>query len=110
MVIPYVEDPKSGQIYVGLLRQWRKLHNTQQPVLGVPRGFTHEYERLNQPVPLTRQEIEELHTQTAFTELQEEMYKGVVVPEMFHCSSGPLPTKKWPSDYLIESRSMKDSL
>lgn len=92
VVVPYVEEPESGQIYVGLLRQWRKLHNTQQPVLGVPRGFALKHERLEQPVPMTRQEVEEIHTRTAFTELWEEMYKGVVVPEMFHRLGPPINT------------------
>src|SRR5215469_10288606 len=46
VIVPYTEEPGTRQIYVGLLWQWRKLHNPNQPVLGVPRGFINEDDQL----------------------------------------------------------------
>src|SRR5437016_4075334 len=39
VVVAYTEEPATGRIYVGVLWQRRVLHNPEQPVLGVPRGY-----------------------------------------------------------------------
>jgi hypothetical protein len=92
VIVPYVEDPAGKQIYIGLLLQWRKLHNAHQAVLGVPRGFALADEQPGQALPLTRQQIEEIHIQTAYTELGEEMFTGVLTPDMLHPLGPPVNT------------------
>lgn len=92
VIVVYTQEPATKQIYVGLLRQWRLLQNTEQPVLAVARGFTIEYDQLQQPSPLTRQALEEIHLQTALTELGEEMFTGTVSPAMLHRLGPPLNT------------------
>lgn len=89
VIVPYVQEPASGQISLGLLRQWRKLHNIHQPVLGIPRGFALDDE---QALPLTRQQIEEVHIRTALTELGEELFTGIVRPDMLHRLGPPVNT------------------
>ena len=92
VIVPYAEEPETKQIYVGLLWQWRILHTPKQPVLAVPRGFTIEYDQLKPPAHMTRKDIEEIHLQTALTELEEEMFTGMVSPDMLHRLGPPLNT------------------
>ncbi|HEY1348811.1 MAG TPA: hypothetical protein VGF67_04210 [Ktedonobacteraceae bacterium] len=93
VIVPYAVEPAGGQIYVGLLRQWRKLHNTEQPVPGVPRGFTLAYEPVEgSSCPLNRPEVEALHIRTACTELEEEMFSGGVAPDMLQRLGPPVNT------------------
>jgi len=92
VIVPYTERPETKQIYVGLLWQWRMLHTPKQPVLGVPRGFIIEYDQLKSPAHMTRKDIEEIHLQTALAELKEEMFTGIVSPDMLHRLGPPLNT------------------
>jgi hypothetical protein len=92
VIVPYVKEPETQQIYVGLLWQWRMLHTPKQPVLGVPRGFTIEYDQLQLSAHMTSKDIEEIHLLTALTELEEEMFTGTVSPDMFYRLGPPLNT------------------
>jgi hypothetical protein len=93
VIVVYTQEPDSRQIYVGLLRQWRMLHNPEQPVLGVARGFAIEADRLHLPTRMEHKAVEEeIHLQTALTELGEEMFTGKISPAMFHRLGPPLNT------------------
>jgi hypothetical protein len=92
VIVAYAEEPETKQIYVGLLLQWRRLHTTKQPVLGVPRGFTIQHNMLERPSQMAQKDIEEIHLQTALVELQEEMFAGMVSPSMLHRLGPPLNT------------------
>jgi len=92
VIVAYAEEPETKRIYVGLLWQWRKLHTTKQPVLAVPRGFTIEHDLPERPSHMAQKDIEEIHLQTALIELKEEMFTGMVSPDMLHRLGPPLNT------------------
>ena len=84
VIVAYTEEPATQRIYVGVLWQRRVLHNPDQPVLGVPRGYAVAGERAQAFSHLAKQDVEQAHLRTALVELKEEMFAGKITPDMLH--------------------------
>jgi hypothetical protein len=89
VVVAYAEEPETQQIYVGILWQHRALQNPNLPVLAIPRGYSIT-PQANVSLAPTKKQIEQVHLQTAFVELREEMVAGNITPDMFHRLGPPL--------------------
>ena len=92
VITVYAEEPVTHHIYVGVLWQRRPLHHPGIPVLAVPRGYTQPPADANLFTRFPKDVGEDMHRQTALTELSEEMVTGPLTVEMLEQLGPPVTT------------------
>ena len=92
VIAVYAEEPVTRHIYVGVLWQLRPLHHPALPVLAVPRGYTQPPAYTDLFTRYPKDVGENMHCQTALTELTEEMVAGPLTMGMLEQLGPPVTT------------------